>query len=270
VFSINGTTGRLSLVQNQQVSLPGGTALNYFPVPSNSVDFALTASNIITLSSANAQTSYPYTGGSRVFPYNLNSSTGQLTLSQNSTQPLGIGQGNASIMASGTLYVLNNEPISFTSNGTTTLAQSQILPYTVSSNGSLQAQTGGIVPDDPTLANPIYLMIESKGKFVYVANQGNNISGPNPNSGIAGYFLTTSPAFQLSFIAGEPFGSGSGPQCMVEDPSNQYIYAVNQYDSTITGRVLDPNSGVLTNLRVASSYTLPGPATWCVMNGRTS
>lgn len=270
VFSINGTTGRLSLVQNQQVTLPGGAALNYFPVPANPVDFVLTASSIITLSGANTQTAYPYTGGSLVFPYNYSGSTGQLTLSQNTTQPLGVAQANAMVLASGTVYVLDNEPVSFTNNGAKTVSQSQILPYTVGSSGSLQAQTGGVIPDDPTLSNPIYLMIESKGKYVYVANQGNNTTGTNnPNSGIAGYFLTTSPAFQLSFIAGEPFGSGSGPQCIVEDPSDQFIYTANQYDSTITGRLLDPNSGVLNQLRVASSTTLPGPATWCLMNGRT-
>jgi 6-phosphogluconolactonase (cycloisomerase 2 family) len=271
VFSINSTTGRLSLVQNQQVTLPGGAALNYFPVPANSVDFVLTASNIITLSGPNAQLSYPYTGGSRVFPYSFNSSTGQLTLNQNTTQPLGIGQGNAIVLSSGNVYVLNNEPISYSSNGTTTTAQSQILPYTVSSTGSLQAQTGGTVPDDPTLSNPIYLMTESKGKYVYVANQGNNTTGTNnPSSGLAGYFMTTTPAFQLSFIAGQPFGTGSGPQCLVEDPSDQYIYTANQYDSTVTGRLLDPNSGTLNQLRVPNSTALPGPATWCLINGRTN
>ena len=31
----------------------------------------------------------------------------------------------------------------------------------------------------PTLANPIYLMVESKSKFLYVANQGNNVQGNN-------------------------------------------------------------------------------------------
>ena len=60
-------------------------------------------------------------------------------------------------------------------------------------NGALQAQTGGIIPDDSTLANPSQLMVESKGKFLYVANQGNNVLGVNANSGIAGYFITTSP-----------------------------------------------------------------------------
>ena len=58
------------------------------------------------------------------------------------------------------------------------------------------------------------------------------------------------PVLPAQLIAGEPFGSGSGPQCMVEDPSDQFIYTANFNDSTVTGRVVDPNSGVLNNLRV--------------------
>ena len=269
VFQISPTTGRLSLVQNAQVSA-AGVPLNYFPVPANPVDLAVATSYVLTLTANSAATAYPYGGGASVFPYGYSGTSGQLTLSQNSVQPLGIAQGTAMVNASGSIYVLDNEPTSFTSNGNTTTSQSQILPFTVGSNGSLQAQTGGVVPDDPTLANPIQLVVESKGTCVYVANQGNNVTGPNPNSGIAGYFVTSSPSFQLTFIAGEPFGSGSGPQCIVEDPSNQFIYTANAYDSSVTGRVLDPNSGVLNNMRVASSYALQGPATWCLVDGRTN
>ena len=268
VFQINGTTGRLSLVQNQQVTI-AGVPLTYFPVPANPVDFLMTASNVVTLASTSAQNAFPYTGGSQVFPYAYNASTGQLTLSLSTPQSLGIAQGNAIVNGSGTVYVLDNEPITYTANGTTTTAPSQILPYTISTTGSLQAQTGGIVPDDPTMANPTQLLVESKGKFVYVANQGNNTTGNNPNSGISAYLLNTSPSYQLTFIPGEPFGSGSGPQCIVEDPSDQYVFTANAYDSTVTGRVLDPNSGVLNNMRVASSYALPGPASWCFIDGRT-
>ena len=67
-------------------------------------------------------------------------------------------------------------------------------------------------------------------------------------------------------------GSGSLPQCILEDPTNQYIYTASYGSSTVDGRVLDPNTGVLRLLRdsaTASQYTLPGPATWCVSTGRT-
>ena len=134
---------------------------------------------------------------------------------------------------------------------------------------SSDLQTGGAVPDDPTLANPIYLLVESKGKFLYVANQGNLVQGPNPTSGIAGYVIDPT-THQLSFIAGEPYGTGAGPQCLVEDPSDQYILSADFDDSEATFRVVDPNSGALNNPRVTSQVTLQGPATWCLINGRTS
>ena len=74
---------------------------------------------------------------------------------------------------------------------------------------------------------------------------------------------------ELSFIPGQPFGSGSGPECIVEDPSSQYIYTANYNDSTITGRGLDQNAGTLNGLKGANTFQLNGPATWCLVDGRT-
>jgi len=284
VFKIDSTTGRLSVVTNAQITSASGAPLTYFPVPANPVDFVMPSGFVLTLSAtptasaaapctslttlANA---YPYVCGTEVFPYTYSASSGQLTINQNTAQPLGIAQGTAIVSASGVIYVMDNEPVTIPSGGTFTggAYPSQILPFTVGTNGALQAETGGIVPDDSTLANPIYGLVESKGKFLYIANQGDNVQGQNTESGIAGYFITTSPSYQLSFIAGEPFGSGSGPQCLVEDPSDQFVYTANYNDSTVTGRIVDPNSGVLNLMRKQSSFTLSGPPTWCLVDGRT-
>ncbi len=274
VFKIDQNTGRLSLLVNDQVTAANGQPITYFPIPANPVDFVLSGGSLLTLTGAPTPSSYPYTGGTSVWPYNYSATTGQLTLSQNSVQPLGISQGTAIVNASNVVYVLDNEPITIEAGSGSAFNvdtyPSQILPFSVGSGGALQSEPSGIVPDDLSLSNPIYVLVESKGRFLYVANQGNNTIGPNPESGIAGYFLTTAPAYQLSFIAEEPFGSGSGPQCIVEDPSDQFIYEANEYDSTVSGRVLDPNTGDLDDLRVVSTYTLQGPPTWCVVNGRTS
>jgi 6-phosphogluconolactonase (cycloisomerase 2 family) len=258
VFQINQTTGRLALIVNAQVTSASGSALPYFPVPANPIDFVLTSGNIFTMSGTS-------TTGDSVFPYTYNASSGQLTVNQNNSQPLNIHQATAIVNGGGTIYVLDNEPI--TVNGTT--SPSQILPFTVGTNGALQAMTGGIVPDDPTQSNPIYLIVESKGKWIYVANQGNSLNTTNAQSGITGYVIDPSQR-TLSFIAGEPFGSGSGPQCLVEDPSSQFIYTANFNDSTVTGSAIDQNAGVLHNLSTTSSYLLTGPATWCFMDGRTN
>ena len=258
VFSINSSTGRLQLVVNAQVSAANGTPLTYFPVPANPIDFLLNSSYILTLSGTPAT-------GDVVFPYNEGLASGQLTVTQNSAQALNIAQAAAITGGSSYVYVLDNEPI--VANGTT--SASQILPYSVGTGGALEPQIGGIVPDDPTLSNPIYLLVESKSKFLYVANQGNNTNTTNSQSGLAGYVIDPA-SHQLSYIAGEPFGTGAGPQCLVEDPSNQFIYTANFNDSTVTGRVVDPNSGVLNNFRVASSYALSGPPAWCLVDGRTN
>jgi hypothetical protein len=84
--------------------------------------------------------------------------------------------------------------------------------------------------------------VESKGKFLYVANQGNNTQGTNAESGIAGYVITPLPR---TSSASSPVNrsAGSGPQCLVEDPSDQFIYSADFNDSSVTGRVVDPNSG---------------------------
>jgi 6-phosphogluconolactonase (cycloisomerase 2 family) len=271
VFTINSTTGHLSLVTNQQVNAATGGQLTYFPVPANPVDFVLTSSFVLTLNaSSTAVQSFPYVGGNSVFPYGYSSSSGQLTVSLNSAQPLtdgspsGVPSATAIDTAGGTIYVLDNEPI--TVGGTT--SPSQILPYTIGSGGSLQTQTGGAVPDDPTLSNPIVLLVESKSKWIYVANQGTTTNDQNTLSGIAAYVLTS--PFQLTTMSGEPFGIGAGPQCMVEDPSNQYIYTANFNDSTITGRVINQTTGNLTNLLSGTgTYTLTGQPTWCFIDGRT-
>ena len=60
--------------------------------------------------------------------------------------------------------------------------------------------------------------------------------------------------------------------CLLEDPSDQFIYTANFTDSTVTGRLIDQNAGVLDNLngKANRSFPLQGPAAWCMVTGRTS
>jgi len=268
-FKIDQSTGRLSLLVNAQVTSATGNPLPYFPVPVDPIDMVLTASYIYTLSGTPAT-------GDAVFPYAFNSSSGQLTITQNSSQPINAAQGTAIASASGNIYVLDNEPITIPAGDSRNFPPgtylSQILPFTPGTGGALQAQTGGAVPDDPNQSSPVVLIAESKGKWVYVANQGPNTMGTVAQSGIVGYVVDPS-THQLTPMAGSPFSMGSGPQCLLEDTSNQFFYTANFNDSTVTGRTLDANSGVLNGLKGktgAQSFKLDGPAAWCFVSGRTS
>jgi hypothetical protein len=115
-------------------------------------------------------------------------------------------------------------------------------------------------------------VVESKGKWFYVANEGNNVTGSGTaESGLAGWVITS--PFLPQEISGTPigFGSGPGPQCLVEDPSNQFFYTANFNSSTVTGQVIDENAGVLTPFTKApASYALGGQPTWCLVDGRTN
>jgi len=93
-------------------------------------------------------------------------------------------------------------------------------------------------------------------------------------SGIAGYVMNS--PFLPSEMGGTPigFGTGAGPVCMVEDPSDQFFYTANYDSQTVTGQALDQVSGVLTPLlqssKAPSSYALTGPPSWCLVDGRIS
>jgi len=258
MFSVDPSTGRLSYVLNAQVTSASGAPLTYFPVPADPIDFTLVSNTVLTLSGT------PDIGDSN-FPYAYNASNGQLTITQNSPQPLGMKQATAMVVASSVVYVLDN---GVNTNGT----HGQIFAYTTS-NGSLQAQANGYFADDPTLSNPNYVISNNTGKWLYVLNEGDNTNTVQSQSGIAGFTITQ--PYNLSPIAngGNVAGTGAGPQCLLEDPSNQFIYTANFNDSTVTGLSIDQNQG---NLRPLSSkakngvYALPGPAAWCVASGRTS
>jgi 6-phosphogluconolactonase len=275
VFSVNSSTGRLSLVTNAQLTASSGTQVTYFPVPANPIDMTLASGFIMTLSGAASPSPTSVVTdpalGQTVYPYSFNTTTGQLTESQSTpqfiTNGLGnpVGQGTAIVFASGKVYILDNEILANATPG-------QILPYTVGTNGALQSLVGGAVADDPSQTSPIQMIVESKAKYLYVANQqGANI---NDAAGIVGYVFDPASG-QFMEASGSPFistaASGASPQCILEDPSNQYIYTANSGDSSVTGKVLDPNSGALTPMQGWSGQILVnGPATWCIVTGRTN
>ena len=258
-FNIDPTTGRLSYVLNAQVTASSGLPLPYFPVPADPIDFTLSGSFFLTLSGTTGT-------GDSVFPYAYSAANGQLTISQNSPQPLGMSHATAIVLAAGVTYVLDNGP-----NTNTPPSNGQIFAYTIQ-NGALQAESNGYTPDNAAYSFPNYVIAANGNKWLYVLNQGDN-SNPNiPQSGIAAFQIVNPYQLQPISNGGQVGGTGAGPQCILEDPSNQFIYTANFNDSSVTGLLIDQNSGNLVPLsnKVKDSFHLPGPATWCLASGRTS
>jgi 6-phosphogluconolactonase len=262
-FNIDPNTGRLSIITNQQQQNADGTQLPYFPVGCAPVDFTVSSGFVFTADAGSKTNNDVQT----VFPYALNASTGQLTLTQNAPLVMGT-QGMSTIsVAQGSL--LSGSKYVYVLDAAANGGSGEILPFTVGTNGSLQALTNGAVANDSTASNPVSLLVDSKGKYLFVVSAGPTSGIVNPISQITGWTIDPTNG-TLQHIAGEPFGTGSGVNCIVQDPSNQYIYTSSFNDSQITGRILDPNSGNLTLLRRGSTFNSVGNPTWCAISGRTS
>jgi 6-phosphogluconolactonase (cycloisomerase 2 family) len=252
VFSVDPNTGRLTLVLNQQIKDPTtpGLQLTYFPVGALPKMMAVAGSCVFTLNNDANQTVYPYIGGS----------SGQLTLTTNSTINSGAVRAT-SIIASGTsAYITDAGPANTNTPG-------QILPFTVGGTAcSLNTITGGPTQNLSPASNPVYTLVDSKNQYLYIANQSSSNS-TTPNSSISAFTILPNSTLQLIPDApNNPYPIGAGPVCMVEDPSNQYIYTSNG-DGTVTGKVLDHNSGKIANLSRGSTFTAVGQATCLAVSG---
>jgi 6-phosphogluconolactonase (cycloisomerase 2 family) len=251
VFSVDPNTGRLSLVQNQQIKDPTtGLQLTYFPVGALPRMMALSGSCVFTLNTDANQTVFPYIAGS----------SGQLTLTTNSTINSGAVRATSIITGGTSIYITDAGPVNSNTPG-------QILPFTVGGTAcSLNTITGGPTANLSPATNPVYTLVDSKGKFLYVANQSSTNSN-TPNSSISAFQIQSNGT--LLFVPdapNNPYPIGAGPVCMVEDPSNQYIYTSNG-DGTVTGKVLDNNTGKLSNLSRGSTFTAVGQATCLAVSG---
>jgi 6-phosphogluconolactonase (cycloisomerase 2 family) len=251
VFSVDPNTGRLSLVQNQQIKDPvTGLQLTYFPVGQTPSMLALSGSCVFTLNGeAQNQTVFPYITGAN----------GQLTLTTNSTINSGATRAT-SIIAGGTaVYITDAGPSNVITPG-------QELPFTVGSSCSLNTVTGGNTANLSPAANPVYTLVDSKGQYLYILNQSTTNS-TTPNSSISAFKILSNGVLQFIPDAPlNPYPIGAGPVCMVEDPSNQYLYTSNG-DGTVTGKILDQNSGKLSNLSRGSTFTATGQTTCLAVSG---
>lgn len=264
-FTIDPNTGRLSLILNQQVkNISTGTNLSYFPVGGSPIDFASFSSStsaspyIFTIEKGSGTAADP---SQAVYVYQLNGTTGQLTLTQNTPIPTPATQLSYIYASQSYVYLVDAQ------GGTT---PGQILPYTVGTNGALQSVVGGVVNNTGTTANPGPMIVDHTGAFLYLTNQGPNLTPTSAGSSVSAFYIVTGStgAGQLQPIASPViFGSGSSPRCILEDPSNQFLYTANYATSTITGAVINQQAGTLSALRKTQSFATAGQPTWCVTSG---
>ena len=247
VFEIDNSSGRLQLVPNELIKNSVGQQLTYFEVGKAPTMFRANGTCVYTLDSGD-QTVYPYGIGSN----------GQLVVEINTTIPLGTVNAT-SLNASGNyIYV--------TDAGSTMSTGGAILPYTPGPNCTLAVQADGAVANLPLTADPVYSMTDAKDMYLYVVNHGTKNSN-YANSTISAFVIESTGQLLPISDPNNPYPIGSGPVCMVEDPTHQYVYTSNYNDGTVTGKFLNQNTGQLSTLARGSEFQATGLASCLGMSG---
>jgi len=243
-FSINSTTGRLTLVPNTAI-LKNQIPQTWFDVGANPIMSKIgSGSCLFTMSAAN-----PAIPGSQnlIYPYSVNSSTGQLVVPTT---------GSYLVAGSNTLTSIN------TSTGTSAASYIYLTDgggnqiFSLQAGGtacSLAPVAGGQQLNISGAADPVNSLTSQSGKFLYVLNQTSTGTGCgttcNSSSSISAFTINTQGQLApLSDSTNNPYAVGSGPVCIAQDPSNQYLYISDNNDSTVTGKLVDQNRGYLSNL----------------------
>ena len=243
MFSSDPTTGRLSLVTNSQTQL-NGVNTPFFEVGPQPFMMKTLAGCLFTVNGANQTISPLAIGGG-----------GQLTFTTTQTFPTTAGK-ITSINGSGSFIFLTDS------------ANNMLDGYSVGSSCTLTTLNGG----NTSLAqygtsNPTYTFIDSTNKYLYVLNQSTTSTTVGTAFSSISAFTINSTNQELQAISGSPYTVGSGPVCMVEDPTNQYLYVSDHNDGTITGKVLDPTTGILSTLKRGSTFNATGQASCLVVSG---
>jgi 6-phosphogluconolactonase (cycloisomerase 2 family) len=248
VFAIDGTTGRLQLVPNQLIKNAQGQQLNYFEVGKAPTILRAGGSCVYTLD----------TGDQTIYGYGVGSN-GQLTV-EPFTSPTGAVNATSLNVSGNNIYIVDA--------GTTATPENRILPFSPGANCSISPQADGAAPNLPTSSDPVYSLTDSKSKYLYVLNHSTtNTNSGTTNSSISAFVIESTGQLQPISDTSNPYPVGNGPVCMVEDPSNQYLYTSNMNDGTVTGKFINQNTGQLSDLTRGSSFPATGLATCLAVSG---
>jgi 6-phosphogluconolactonase (cycloisomerase 2 family) len=242
-FAADPTTGRLSLVTNAQ-TLKNNVNTPFWEVGPSPFMMKTSSGCLFTVNGAN-QTISPFAVGA----------SGQLAFTTTGIIPT-VASKITSINGGGSYIFL------------TDAGSNSIDGYTVGGTCNLVALSGGgVIANFPGTSNPMYTFLDSTGQYLYVLNQSTTTTQVGtPYSSISAYTITAANQ-ELQPIAGAPYTVGSGPVCMVEDSTNQYLYTSNHNDGTVSGKVIDPSNGTLADLHRGSTFPSVGLAGCLALSG---
>ncbi len=250
-FSVDSTTGRLTLVTNPNVKI-GGVNTTYYEVGTSPLAMKTIGSCVYTVNSGD-QSLTPYTIGSG----------GALTPYASVTFPV-TSINITSINGSGSFLLLTDNVNSSTTPG-------RLYFYSVGAGCVPTPIPGSPYANLTNTFNPSYSIIDNSSKYVYVLNKTTTTTGTTttPYSSISAFTISSnnSELEPITTSGSSTYAVGSSPVCMVEDTSSKYIYVSNFQDSTLTGKVIDTNTGALSDLSRGSSFKTVGNPNCLVLSG---
>ena len=250
-FTVASDTGRLALLQNAAIKNPDGTQTSFFEVGSHPIMTKVGSSSCLYTLSANS-----------IFPYVISTTNGQLTLATTGAYTVpgawqGLNSINTGTGTSGSAYTY------LTDGG-----QNEIFSLTSGTGCSLSPIAGSQQTNVATTANPVNSLTSANGKFLYVINQSSTGSTTTTaNSTISAFTIDSLGRLATLADSANPYSTGSGPVCLGQDPSNQYLYSSNNTDNTVTGKIIDENRGVLSPLTKGSTFPTTMKPTCLVISG---
>jgi 6-phosphogluconolactonase (cycloisomerase 2 family) len=261
VFTADVNTGRLSLVTNAQNQI-NGLNTPFWEVGPAPIKSLSQGGCLFTVNSGvtnNVQTVTPYTIGSG--GQLLLTTTGNIIITPTTGQATNITSINGSSSAgySSGSYVFMTDA-----------ANNVLYGYSQSGSCGLSALNGGTTNLGavfPGTSDPVFSMIDNTGTYLYVLNGSpSNTLPTTPNSSISAFHINSSNQ-ELQPLTGAPYTVGSGPVCMVEDPTHQYLYVSNHNDGTVTGKQFNSTSGELAQLSKGSTFTATGLPSCLAISG---
>jgi trimeric autotransporter adhesin len=188
---------------------------------------------------------YATDDGGNVWLYNINTSTGALTLSAAGTQP------QPTNSTPGTTFTVIDPygRFLYMSNDTT----GAIYGFTISqTDGTLTAITMTPSPFTTNLNTPECLIIDRTGTYLYASNYGNNT--------ISAYTIDQTSGALATLAAQPTIATGSGPLYGTLDPTGTYLYVANTGANSVSQFTIGTGSsaGVLSS--IGADFVLPSTA----------